>query len=82
MYNGRSTARGRVAADEPHAVRQVLETAERGDLVVIVADDIDRCHDEVQRFKDRQEPLEITIADIPNVEHYDAGAPEPARHSQ
>ena len=56
-------------------------SAARGDLVVIVADDIDRCHEEVQRFKDRREPLEITIADIPNVEHYDQGTREPARHS-
>ena len=74
-------ARVRIAADEPHAVRQVLEAAERGDLVVIVADDIERCHAEVQRFKERAEPLEVTTADIPNVEHYDEGIPEAARHA-
>jgi cyanophycin synthetase len=73
--------RVRVATDEPHAVRQVLDMARAGDLVVIIADDIERCHAEVQRFKDREEPLEVTIADIPNVDHYDAGRPEPARHA-
>ena len=70
----------RVANDEPHAVRQVLEAAHGGDLVVIIADDVDRCHEEVERFKDRAEPLEVTPADIPNVERYDQGSPEPARH--
>ncbi len=70
----------RVAADEPHAVRQVLATARPGDLVVIVADDIDRCHAEVEQFKELEEPLEVTIADIPNVHHYDEGTREPARH--
>ena len=70
----------RIAADEPHAVRQVLETARAGDLVVIIADDIDRCHAEVERFKEREEPLPVTIADIPNVDHYDQGTREPTRH--
>ena len=71
----------RIADDEPHAVRQVLETARPGDLVVIIADDIDRCHAEVERFKEREEPLQVTIADIPNVDHYDQGTREPSRHS-
>ena len=77
---GFPTERVRIAADEPHAVRQVLETARSGDLVVIVADDIDRCHAEVERFKEREEPLEVTTADIPNVDRYDQGTREPARH--
>ncbi len=77
---GFDCSRVRIAADEPHAVRQVLETARSGDLVVIIADDIDRCHAEVERFKAREEPMEVTIADIPNVVHYDEGTREPARH--
>ena len=66
-------ARVRIAADEPHAVRQVLDSAEAGDLVVIAADDIETCHAEVQRFKDRTEPLEVTIGDIPNLDHFAPG---------
>ncbi len=72
--------KARIASDEPHAVRQVLEAAESGDLVVIIADDIDRCHEEVERFKERKEPLKVTTGDIPNIEHYDEGTREPARH--
>ena len=48
-------------------VRAARETInERGIItrpdLVIVADDIERCHAEVERFKDRQEPLEVTVA--------------------
>ena len=36
---GFDTDRVRIADDEPHAVRQVLDSAEAGDLVVITADE-------------------------------------------
>ena len=70
----------RVADDEPHAVRQVLDRARSGDLVVIAADDIEMCHDEVQRFKEREEPLDVTIVDIPNLDHFAPGLPQEETH--
>ncbi len=70
----------RVADTEPHAVRQVLDRARPGDLVVIAADDIETCHAEVQRFKDREEPLEVTIVDIPNLDHFAPGSPQEEVH--
>ncbi len=70
----------RVADNEPHAVRQVLDRARPGDLVVIAADDIETCHAEVQRFKDREEPLEVTIVDIPNLDHFAPGSPQEEAH--
>ncbi len=72
--------RVRVADNEPHAVRQVLDRARPGDLVVIAADDIETCHAEVQRFKDREEPLEVTIVDIPNLDHFAPGSPQEEVH--
>ena len=77
---GFDCSRVRIADDEPHAVRQVLDSAESGDLVVIAADDIETCHAEVQRFKDRTEPLEVTIGDIPNLDHFAPGEPAKPAH--
>jgi len=47
---------------------------------VIAADDIETCHAEVQRFKDRTEPLEVTIGDIPNLDHFAPGKPARQAH--
>ena len=77
---GFDCSRVRTADDEPHAVRQVPDSAEAGDLVVIAADDIETCHAEVQRFKDRTEPLEVTIGDIPNLDHFAPGKPAKQVH--
>ncbi len=48
--------------------------------MVIAADDIETCHAEVQRFKDREEPLEVTIVDIPNLDHFAPGSPQEEAH--
>ena len=77
---GFDAERVRIADDEPHAVRQVLDRARAGDLVVIAADDVESCHEEVQRFKNREEPIEVSIVDIPNLDHFAPGLPKEETH--
>ncbi len=36
--------------------------------------------DEVQRFKNREEPLEVTTVDIPNLDHFAPGSPQEEVH--
>ena len=82
LATGFDPNRVRIADDEPHAVRQVLDKAESGDLVVIVADDIQKCHEEVKRFKERAESLDVGTDDIPNLDRYEGPEKDPvAQHA-